>query len=98
MLQEESEEEFLLSEFWQYMYFKSVVESCEEFFYCCLRVLQGGSALDDSDSGHGPQFAEVFIIVWGGAAAVTLNIKLLRGNMWVGNVLTHFYPPLRFRN
>jgi len=29
----------------------------------------------------GPQFAEVFIIVWAGAGVVTLNSKLLGGAM-----------------
>jgi hypothetical protein len=29
----------------------------------------------------GPQFAEVFVIYWVGAMVVTLNIKLLGGNM-----------------
>lgn len=29
----------------------------------------------------GPQFAEVFILVWAGAAVVTLNTKLLGGTM-----------------
>merc|ERR1719259_1334582 len=41
-------------------------------------ILQGGATPD----GHsGPEFAEVFLIVWGGAAAVTLNIKLLGGHI-----------------
>ncbi|KAF2354232.1 Yip1 domain [Trinorchestia longiramus] len=31
--------------------------------------------------GGGPQFAEVFIIVWAGAAVVTLNSKLLGGRI-----------------
>ncbi len=43
-------------------------------------ILQGGS--DDLQSNDGgPQFAEVFVIVWIGAMVVTLNSKLLGGNM-----------------
>ena len=41
-------------------------------------VLQGSS---DSVHDGGPEFAEVFVIVWIGALIVTLNSKLLGGNM-----------------
>jgi hypothetical protein len=41
-------------------------------------ILQGDS--DDMNDG-GPQFAEVFVIVWIGAMIVTLNSKLLGGNI-----------------
>lgn len=34
-----------------------------------------------SQSDGGPQFAEVFVIFWVGAVVVTLNTKLLGGNM-----------------
>lgn len=37
------------------------------------------SAEDDNDGG--PEFAEVFVIVWVGALVVTLNTKLLGGNI-----------------
>lgn len=47
----------------------------------CHRMLQGGSA--DSENDGGPQFAEVFVIIWFGAVTITLNSKLLGGNMWV---------------
>uniref|UniRef100_A0A2P2I5X6 Protein YIPF n=2 Tax=Hirondellea gigas TaxID=1518452 RepID=A0A2P2I5X6_9CRUS len=40
-------------------------------------VLPDGNELHDG----GPQFAEVFIIVWAGAAVVTLNSKLLGGTI-----------------
>lgn len=51
-------------------------------FICpCHRMLQGGSA-DSRDDG-GPQFAEVFVIIWFGAVVITLNSKLLGGTMWV---------------
>ncbi len=47
-------------------------------------VLQG----HDTNAGHkdgsgdgGPEFAEVFVIVWVGALVVTLNTKLLGGNI-----------------
>uniref|UniRef100_V5I7J3 Protein YIPF n=1 Tax=Anoplophora glabripennis TaxID=217634 RepID=V5I7J3_ANOGL len=43
-------------------------------------VLQGSSAADDSNDG-GPEFAQVFVIVWIGAMIVTLNSKLLGGNI-----------------
>lgn len=35
--------------------------------------------------GHGvtggPEFEQIFVLIWFGAAAVTLNMKLLGGNM-----------------
>ncbi|KAG8447622.1 hypothetical protein GDO86_014941 [Hymenochirus boettgeri] len=42
-------------------------------------MLQGGAA-DSIDHG-GPQFAEVFVIVWFGAVVITLNSKLLGGTI-----------------
>ncbi|XP_061090343.1 protein YIPF6 [Conger conger] len=42
-------------------------------------MLQGGSA-DSKDDG-GPQFAEVFVIVWFGSVVITLNSKLLGGTI-----------------
>ncbi|KAI5706669.1 protein YIPF6 [Diaphorina citri] len=42
-------------------------------------VLQGSS--DESINDGGPQFAEVFVIVWIGSGVVTLNSKLLGGNI-----------------
>uniref|UniRef100_A0A663LKK1 Protein YIPF n=1 Tax=Athene cunicularia TaxID=194338 RepID=A0A663LKK1_ATHCN len=60
---------------------KNSVADCE-----CLhlsvaydRMLQGGSA-DSKDDG-GPQFAEVFVIIWFGAVVITLNSKLLGGTI-----------------
>lgn len=41
-------------------------------------ILQGDS---DNMNDGGPQFAEVFVIVWIGAMIVTLNTKLLGGNI-----------------
>lgn len=41
-------------------------------------ILQGDS---DDMNGGGPQFAEVFVIVWIGAMIVTLNSKLLGGKI-----------------
>lgn len=41
-------------------------------------ILQGSS---DSVNDGGPEFAQVFVIVWIGAMIVTLNSKLLGGNM-----------------
>nr|AEE63033.1 unknown [Dendroctonus ponderosae] len=43
-------------------------------------VLQGGSTADDTNDG-GPEFVEVFVIVWIGSMIVTLNSKLLGGNI-----------------
>lgn len=42
-------------------------------------ILQGESSGSPNDGG--PEFAEVFVIVWIGAMVVTLNSKLLGGNM-----------------
>ncbi|KAK9534145.1 hypothetical protein VZT92_009212 [Zoarces viviparus] len=42
-------------------------------------LLQGGAA--DSDYQGGPQFAEVFVIVWFGSIIITLNSKLLGGTI-----------------
>ncbi|XP_055837675.1 protein YIPF6 [Episyrphus balteatus] len=41
-------------------------------------ILQGSA---DSTYDGGPEFAQVFVIVWIGAAIVTLNSKLLGGNI-----------------
>ncbi|XP_011148117.1 protein YIPF6 isoform X1 [Harpegnathos saltator] len=43
-------------------------------------ILQGSSDTPDSNDG-GPEFAEVFVIVWIGSMVVTLNSKLLGGNI-----------------
>ncbi|XP_074487852.1 protein YIPF6-like [Sebastes fasciatus] len=42
-------------------------------------LLQGGAA--DSEAQGGPQFAEVFVIVWFGSIIITLNSKLLGGTI-----------------
>ncbi|XP_044023672.1 protein YIPF6 [Siniperca chuatsi] len=42
-------------------------------------LLQGGAA--DSDDQGGPQFAEVFVIIWFGSIIITLNSKLLGGTI-----------------
>ncbi|KAK9508277.1 hypothetical protein O3M35_007974 [Rhynocoris fuscipes] len=43
-------------------------------------VLQGSKSVDSANDG-GPEFAEVFVIVWLGAVVVTINSKLLGGNI-----------------
>jgi len=43
-------------------------------------ILQGSSADSNSNDG-GPEFAEVFVIVWIGAMVVTFNSKLLGGHI-----------------
>ncbi|KAM9842843.1 protein YIPF6 [Aulostomus maculatus] len=42
-------------------------------------LLQGGAA--DSNQQGGPQFAEVFVIIWFGSIVITLNSKLLGGTI-----------------
>ncbi|ETE67488.1 Protein YIPF6, partial [Ophiophagus hannah] len=42
-------------------------------------MLQGGAA--DNTEDRGPQFAEVFVIIWFGAVVITLNSKLLGGTI-----------------
>ncbi len=37
--------------------------------------------LQGDDQHGGPEFAEVFVVVWAGALVVTLNTKLLGGNI-----------------
>lgn len=43
--------------------------------------LQSSVPSDDKSSDGGPQFAEVFVVVWVGAAVVTLNSQLLGGEI-----------------
>lgn len=45
------------------------------------RILQGSTDVADNSNDGGPEFAEVFVIVWIGSMIVTLNSKLLGGNM-----------------
>lgn len=47
----------------------------------CFRILQGSTDVADNSNDGGPEFAEVFVIVWIGSMVVTLNSKLLGGNM-----------------
>ncbi|KAK7903950.1 hypothetical protein WMY93_016557 [Mugilogobius chulae] len=42
-------------------------------------LLQGGASDSPEQGGGGPQFAEVFVIVWVGSIVITLNSKLLGG-------------------
>ncbi|XP_041988537.1 protein YIPF6 [Aricia agestis] len=44
-------------------------------------ILQGSTERADNSNDGGPEFAEVFVLVWIGAAVVTLNSKLLGGNI-----------------
>ena len=44
-------------------------------------MLQGSTERADDLNDGGPQFAEVFVIYWVGAAVVTLNTKLLGGSI-----------------
>lgn len=44
-------------------------------------ILQGSADKTTSANDGGPEFAEVFVLVWIGAAVVTLNSKLLGGNI-----------------
>ncbi|CAD7682237.1 unnamed protein product [Nyctereutes procyonoides] len=47
---------------------------------CVTLALMLQSSVDSEKDG-GPQFAEVFVIVWFGAVTITLNSKLLGGNI-----------------
>lgn len=51
-------------------------------FTTCLlcRTLQGHTTVDSNNDG-GPQFAEVFVVVWVGSFIITMNSKLLGGTM-----------------
>ena len=53
-------------------------------YYSCVnpfcRMLQGHTVADSNNDG-GPQFAEVFVVVWVGALVITVNSKLLGGTM-----------------
>ena len=44
-------------------------------------ILQGHDSSDAHEGDGGPEFAEVFVIVWVGAMIVTLNTKLLGGSI-----------------
>lgn len=44
------------------------------------RLLQGHKVADSNNDG-GPQFAEVFVVVWVGSFVITINSKLLGGQM-----------------
>ncbi|KAK3913453.1 Protein YIPF6 [Frankliniella fusca] len=44
-------------------------------------VLQGSADKANSNNDGGPEFAEVFVIVWIGSMVVTMNSKLLGGNI-----------------
>ncbi|XP_025989823.1 protein YIPF6 [Solenopsis invicta] len=44
-------------------------------------ILQGSTDVADNSNDGGPEFAEVFVIVWIGSMVVTLNSKLLGGNI-----------------
>lgn len=52
---------------------------CIARYYC--RILQGSTDTAANSNDGGPEFAEVFVIVWIGSMVVTLNSKLLGGNM-----------------
>lgn len=43
-------------------------------------MLQGHKVVDSNNDG-GPQFAEVFVVVWVGSAVITVNSKLLGGTI-----------------
>ncbi|KAH0539906.1 protein YIPF6 [Cotesia glomerata] len=46
-----------------------------------MAMILQGSADDTNSNDGGPEFAEVFVIVWIGSMIVTLNSKLLGGNI-----------------
>lgn len=55
---------------------KTALQCISHFLH--FRMLQGAHS-EDADGG--PEFAEVFVIIWLGASVVTLNSKLLGGTM-----------------
>lgn len=59
----------------------NVVFNYHDYKFYCFRILQGSSDTADNSNDGGPEFAEVFVIVWIGSMVVTLNSKLLGGNM-----------------
>ncbi|KAJ7392927.1 Yip1 member 6 [Desmophyllum pertusum] len=46
-----------------------------------LAMMLQGHTVVDSNSDGGPQFAEVFVVVWVGALVITVNSKLLGGQI-----------------
>lgn len=63
-----------------YGYVSTTLTKNFKYIYANFRILQGSNRADNSNDG-GPEFAEVFVIVWIGSMIVTLNSKLLGGNM-----------------
>ena len=58
-------------------------------------MLQGAHSFTPNEADGGPEFAEVFVIIWLGASVVTLNSKLLGGTMY-GRLSSLFISPLLF--
>ncbi|XP_006868564.1 PREDICTED: protein YIPF6-like isoform X2 [Chrysochloris asiatica] len=52
-------------------------------FLCVILALMLQRDAVDSEKYGGPQFAEVFVTLWFGAVTITLNSKLLGGNISV---------------
>nr|CAB3267828.1 protein YIPF6-like [Phallusia mammillata] len=48
---------------------------------CVILAVFLNGAKDETTGGQGPQFAEVFVVVWVGAGIVTLNAQLLGGKI-----------------
>lgn len=46
-----------------------------------LALMLQKSSVDGKNDGGSPEFAEVFVIIWFGAVTITLNSKLLGGNI-----------------
>lgn len=46
-----------------------------------MAIFLQGQAADEKTGQGGPQFAEVFVVIWVGAAVVTLNSQLLGGEI-----------------
>ncbi|CAL4060288.1 unnamed protein product [Meganyctiphanes norvegica] len=76
------------SKFWHVLYPKEKKALLKEWdlwgplILCTFiaMMVQGHARADDHNDG-GPEFAEVFVIVWVGAALVTVNTKLLGGTI-----------------
>ena len=65
---------------YKYMYIYIYITLC---FPCYCSLLHGRSLDKSSSQEHTIHFINVFLLVWGGAAVVTVNAQLLRGKVYV---------------
>ena len=66
----------------RYLYLHNICVLSYLNAYCvCFSLLHGRSLNKDSSEEHTIHFINVFLLVWGGAAVVTVNAQLLRGKV-----------------